>query len=124
MKMGIAIDDQYINDYEASVFKSSEDANQGHRSRLHNFKSQHENDFEFYFRKEDFDAFTYERAIIDNAVAKQARKKVNRKMHLLHDRIFPKLKDKGYDLHPHHRHSNIVSGFAHTARNSKTLDGM
>lgn len=124
MEMGIAIDKQYIDDYETRVFKPSEDANHAQRNRLDSFKSKYENDYEFYFRKEDFDAFTYDRAIIDNPVAKEARKKVNRKMHLLHDRIFPKLYAKGFDLHPHHRHQNIVSSFAHTARNSKILDGM
>lgn len=124
MEMGIAVDEQFINIYEQQVFKPGEDANNSHRNRLNKFKTPYENDYEFYFRQEDFDAFTYERAITDNPVAKTARKTVNRKLLALHNRIYPKLRDKGLELYPHHKSQNIVSSFAHTARNSKTLDGM
>ncbi|QNN42702.1 phospholipase D family protein [Pedobacter roseus] len=124
MAMGIAIDEKFIKNYEMQVFKPSKDPSIAHRKRLRNFKINYESDYDFYFRKEDFDAFTHERAITDNLTAKQARKIVNRKLLALHYRIFPKLQEKGVDLHHHHKSQNIVSSFAHTARNSKTLNGM
>jgi len=124
MDMGIAVDESFINDYEKRVFNPGEDANRKHHSRLLDFKANYNIDYDFYFRQEDFDAFTYERAVTDNSVAKEARKIVNRKLLALHYRIFPKLRDRGLDLHHHHKPQNIVSSFAHTARNSKILNGM
>ncbi|WGQ11864.1 phospholipase D family protein [Pedobacter gandavensis] len=124
MKMGIVADEKFIHDYEQQVFKPNEDASKAHLNRLEKFKIPHENDYEFYFRKEDFDAFTYERVITDNSIAKNARRVVNRKLLDLHYRIYPNLLNKGWELHHHSRTGNIVSSFAHTARNSKTLDGM
>ncbi|WP_431293404.1 restriction endonuclease PLD domain-containing protein [Pedobacter sp. P26] len=124
MNMGIAVDENFILDYEKRVFNPGKEATRQHRKRLLEFKANYENDYDFYFRKEDFDAFTLERAVTNNSVAKQARKTVNRKLLALHYRIFPKLREMGLDLHHHHKPQNIVSSFAHTARNSKILNGM
>jgi len=124
MRIAIFIDEDYIAAYEERVFKPGEKANKEHRERLNKFKLPYETDYDFFFRAEDFEAFTYERAINDNAISKNGRKLVNRKLLGLHDRLYPEIEKKGWDLHHHHRRDKIVSSFAHNARVNAVLDGM
>ncbi len=124
MELSILPDEAFIKKYEERIFRPIEQTNKDHMDRLDDFKGAYDIDYDFYFRKEDFTAFTPERAVNSGGVAKNARRLVNSKMLSLHDRIFPKMMAKGWNLHHHHRHGNIVSSFAHTARNSKILDGM
>ncbi|RYU91343.1 hypothetical protein EWM62_05225 [Mucilaginibacter terrigena] len=124
MIMALTIDEKFIADYESRVFKPSEAASQAHQKRLADFKRPYEHDHDFYFRQEDFDAFSEERAALDNPIAKRARQLVNRKLKALHDRIFPEVLMRGWNLHHHKRDSNIVSHYAHNARVSALLNGM
>lgn len=124
METAILVTEAFIADYEQNIFRPGEAAGRERQRALAQFKARHHADYAQYFRQEDFDAFAGERPANKNEQAKAERWNVKEKLYELHDDfLYPAILERGWNLHPHDRHANIISLHYHS-RNRRLVDAM
>jgi hypothetical protein len=121
---GILPDEKYIADYEARIFRPYDAFERERRKKMEAFKKGTEPDYEYFFRREDFEAFAPGKTDKSNLQAKGERKLVYDKLKALHLRLKPFIESNDWQLYPHHRLANMVSHYAHNRFTNKVLNAM
>jgi len=75
-----------------------------------------------FFKFEHYDAFTAPKPILDEPGPVKERLQVRNKLEALHAKIYPLIKEKGWEVYPHHKPQHLTSSFQHNqfAENSLT----
>ena len=82
------------------------------------------NEYDFtgqFFNFKHYDAFTPPKPIEDKPGPIAERLKVRDKLEELHNRIYPLILKKGWDVYPHHQSQHLTSSFRHGERASNNL---
>ncbi len=77
-----------------------------------------------FFQYRHFAAFEGTKPYSDGTAENQERLEVKQRLLELHDQLLPKIKEKGWDLHPHHKDDHIISSHTHSSWTSEALTAL
>jgi HKD family nuclease len=130
-KFGIAITDEFLQSYSILFERRAERMEQDKNELKiifpdNNSKFSLDNiDFtNQFFKKEHFAAFEETKPWLMTDVVNQERINVKNKLFKLHDKLYPKIQAKKWDLHKHYVFDDTVSSAVHGQYTSSELGGI
>tara|TARA_R110002051_G_scaffold308361_2_gene380101 strand:- start:877 stop:2151 length:1275 start_codon:yes stop_codon:yes gene_type:complete len=84
-------------------------------------------DYDFtgqFFTFKHYDAFTAPKPILDEPITIAERLEVRNKLEELHNRIYPIMDKKGWEVYAHHQSQHLTSSFRHNERASSSLNAI
>lgn len=84
-------------------------------------------DYDFagqFFKFKHYDAFTAPKPILDEPGPIEERLEVRSKLEELHNRIYPVMDKKGWEVYAHHQSQHLTSSFRHNERASSSLNAI
>lgn len=84
-------------------------------------------DYDFtgqFFTFKHYNAFTAPKPILDEPGTIAERLEVRRKLEELHNRIYPLMHKKGWNVYAHHQSQHLTSSFRHNERASSSLNAI
>jgi len=135
-KMGEELSQGFIDEY-APLFDKAVEAQYNSNSQIRKLKrdleiSNNPQAFDLeacdftqqYFKYDDYNAFTGNKPYSFAEEINAERKSVKETLFDLHDRIYPLIQAKGWDLHPHDMTDHIISSHQHGAYTSEDLGAL
>lgn len=132
--LGTTVDQEWLNEYSLFYAERS-DREKELRSITRQFKKSTGvtkgkvalSDYDFtgqFFTFQHYNAFKAPKPILDKPAPIAERLEVRNKLEELHNRIYPVMKEKGWELYPHHQSQHLTSSFRHNERASSSLDAI
>ncbi|XLS30294.1 phospholipase D family protein [Flavobacteriaceae bacterium M23B6Z8] len=133
-KHGTNLTQEFIDDYEV-LFSARKDLEEELRAKVSSFKNETGvskgrrklSDYVFtnqFFQFEHYNAFAGRKPILDTPEARQERFRVQEKLLELHQKLYPEIRKRGWDVYEHHMPQHITSSYRHNERASKELDAL
>ena len=133
-KLGTTLEQQWLNEYSLFYAERS-DKEKELQSITKQFKKATGvtkdkvalNDYNFtgqFFTFEHYDAFTAPKPILDEPGPIAERLEVRSKLEELHNRVYPLMEKKGWEVYPHHQSQHLTSSFRHNERASSNLNAI
>ncbi|SDH49816.1 phospholipase D family protein [Mucilaginibacter gossypii] len=129
MKQGKAITEELIKAYEPVFTRRKERMKQDQKemAQLLSPGTVNLDDINFngqFFEKTHYNAFTGAKPYSYEPEIDKEREAVRNKLFQLHHLVYPKIKEKNWDLHDHYEFEHTVSSAVHNNYTSEDLDGI
>lgn len=134
-KLGVPIDRDFLEEYD-SLSKKIEEVESTSRNTLRHLKKKYSggtdttvdlNEIDFtnqFFKYEHFNAFTGKKPTTETPEADAERLGVWNRLYELHEQLLPAIRERNWDIHPHHIHDFIISSFRHGEYTNERLSSL